>query len=31
MHLMGVYLLQGELWIISVTICVRSYPAREFA
>ena len=30
-HLMGVYLLQEELWIISLPICVRSYPAREFA
>jgi hypothetical protein len=26
MHFIGVYLLQGE-----VTICVRNYPAREFA
>jgi hypothetical protein len=27
----GCALPTGELWIISLTICVRSYPAREFA
>jgi hypothetical protein len=36
-HLTGMYLIggvwaciSGELWIISLTICVRSYAPREF-